>query len=125
MWRIFYEQYYELPVGYNAFQSAHLAGRLQWSKVHMLHDMSAHRSLVISSTRQGYGRLLQNLTQAAWSMMRRTFGLGLDKYGTMQFLVARAGRHARADGTATLGLRAVACLAGTMSTDSVIPLCGS
>ena len=96
VWRIFYEQYYELPVGYNAFQSAHLAGRLQWSKVHMLHDMSAHRSLVIFG-QAGYGRLLQNLTQAAWSMMRRTFGLGLDKYGTMQFLVAQAGRHARAD----------------------------
>ena len=83
-------------MGYNAFQAAKLSSRAEWAKVYMLHDMAAHRSQV-GFGQHGYGRLWHNLTLAAWSMVRTAFGPGMDKYGTMGFIVAQAGKHARAD----------------------------
>ena len=49
VWRMFYPRYHELPVGYNAFQSAGLASRDEWERVHMLHDMSAIRQQVAAT----------------------------------------------------------------------------
>lgn len=94
VWRLFYAHsgYHELPVRYNAFQSAKLASLYEWLHVCMLHDMASHRSHSVFGS-VGYGRLWRNLTRTAWGMVRETFGPTMERYGTMTFLREQAERH--------------------------------
>lgn len=92
VWRMLYPTYNELPVGYNAFQTAKLTDAA-WRRVHMLHDSTVIRGRTTFG-HHGYGRLWHNLTLEAWSMVTAAIPEeSLAKYGTMAFMLKMAHKH--------------------------------
>ena len=94
LWQLCYPRYHELPVAYNAFQTANLASVDEWSRVKVLHDISVHRQKVLYGC-VGWGPLISSLTEVAWAMMNATFGSNLDKYRSLGFVRTSAAVHAR------------------------------
>lgn len=93
-WILMFPHYHELPVGFNAYMSAHLREG-EWARVHVLHDATVHmRKLTFGAA--GYGELMRNLTAEAWRRVQSVGGGRMANYGHMRAMLEMAHRHAAA-----------------------------